>query len=74
MLPSPHVRAASRELSGAVTGCRDHAGGNEELVKLVPNICVVGGKADCVAACTWPVAHGDVLKVGQLNVRCLETP
>lgn len=54
--------------------CRDHAGGNEELVKLLPNICVVGGKEDRVAACTYPVKHGDVFRVGQLNVQCLETP
>nr|CAD7397532.1 unnamed protein product [Timema cristinae] len=52
---------------------RDHAGGNESLVKQVSGLQVCGGD-DRIGALTRKVSHGDQLKVGQLSVRCLFTP
>ncbi|XP_054160345.1 hydroxyacylglutathione hydrolase, mitochondrial-like [Oppia nitens] len=51
----------------------DHAGGNEELVKLVPNLTVVGGD-ERVGALNKKVSTGDQLTIGQMNVECLFTP
>lgn len=51
----------------------DHAGGNNELVKLVPGLDVYGGD-NRVDALTHTAAHDDVLKVGSLLVKCLMTP
>jgi glyoxylase-like metal-dependent hydrolase (beta-lactamase superfamily II) len=52
---------------------RDHAGGNEELVKLIPNLVVCGGD-DRIGALNKKVSHGDKLQVGNLEVECLFTP
>ncbi|CAI9728284.1 hydroxyacylglutathione hydrolase, mitochondrial-like [Octopus vulgaris] len=51
----------------------DHAGGNEGLVKLAPGIDVFGGD-DRIPALTNHVSHGDELKLGSLNIKCLHTP
>lgn len=51
----------------------DHAGGNNELVKLVPGLDICGGD-NRVDALTRKVTHDDTLKVGSLLVRCLMTP
>lgn len=51
----------------------DHAGGNESIVKKVAGLAVCGGD-DRIGALTRKVSHGDELKIGQLNVRCLFTP
>ena len=51
----------------------DHAGGNEELAKLVPNLKVYGGD-DRTPALTNKVEHDDGFTVGDMNVRCLFTP
>lgn len=53
---------------------RDHAGGNEELVKNADKKLEVYGGDDRIGALTQKVAHGDALKIGALNVKCLETP
>ncbi|CAI9091918.1 OLC1v1027038C1 [Oldenlandia corymbosa var. corymbosa] len=53
----------------------DHAGGNEEMKKLVPKIKIHGGIYDNVAACTHPVRDGDKLLIGvDTFVTCLLTP
>lgn len=52
---------------------RDHAGGNEELVKKMPGLTVYGGD-DRIGALTNKVSHGDKLKVGNLQIECLFTP
>ncbi len=52
---------------------RDHAGGNEELAKLVPGLSVYGGD-DRIGALNKKVGHGDKLKVGNLEFECLFTP
>jgi hypothetical protein len=41
---------------------RDHAGGNEELAKLVPGLPVYGGD-DRIGALTKKVSHNDEFKV-----------
>lgn len=41
---------------------RDHAGGNEELAKLVPGLPVYGGD-DRIGALTNKVMHNDEIKV-----------
>ncbi|RWS15291.1 hydroxyacylglutathione hydrolase-like protein [Dinothrombium tinctorium] len=51
----------------------DHSGGNADLVKMMPNLKVCGGDSR-VPAITKTVKHGDELKIGSLNVRCLFTP
>ncbi|KZS12396.1 hydroxyacylglutathione hydrolase, mitochondrial isoform X1 [Daphnia magna] len=51
----------------------DHAGGNEELVKLVPGLAVYGGD-DRIGALNKKVSHGDKLQVGNLEIQCLFTP
>ncbi|XP_009866791.1 PREDICTED: LOW QUALITY PROTEIN: hydroxyacylglutathione hydrolase, mitochondrial-like, partial [Apaloderma vittatum] len=52
---------------------RDHAGGNEKLVKMEPGLRVYGGDSR-VGALTQKVSHLTSLKVGSLNVKCLCTP
>lgn len=51
----------------------DHAGGNEQLFKLMPSLTVVGGD-DRVGALTRKVTAGDKLTIGQLAIECLFTP
>ncbi|KAL9957554.1 hypothetical protein ACROYT_G039196 [Oculina patagonica] len=51
----------------------DHAGGNEELAQLVKGLTVCGGD-DRIGALNKKVGHGDQLKVGNLDVKCLFTP
>mmetsp|Transcript_56875 Transcript_56875/g.113010 ORF Transcript_56875/g.113010 Transcript_56875/m.113010 type:complete len:283 (-) Transcript_56875:466-1314(-) len=50
----------------------DHSGGNNDLVRLVPDVVVVGGED--VQAITRRVADGEVLNIGRLTVRCVHTP
>ncbi|CAH3044302.1 unnamed protein product, partial [Porites lobata] len=51
----------------------DHAGGNGELAGLVKGLTVCGGD-DRIGALNKKVGHGDQLKIGNLNVKCLFTP
>jgi len=53
----------------------DHAGGNVELVKRGESLKlrVIGGD-DRIGALNHKVSHGDNVKIGSLNVRCLGTP
>lgn len=51
----------------------DHAGGNEKLIEAVGSKVVVGGD-ERIGALTRKVSHGDELKIGSLNVKCLYTP
>ncbi|KAI8436127.1 hypothetical protein MSG28_004227 [Choristoneura fumiferana] len=51
----------------------DHAGGNDDLVKLHPNLVVYGGD-DRIGALTNKVAHNSKFNIGNLNVQCLFTP
>jgi len=51
----------------------DHAGGNKDLVAKIPGLAVYGGD-DRIDALSKKVKHGDELKVGSLNVKCLFTP
>ena len=46
---------------------RDHAGGNEELAKLVPGLPVYGGD-DRIGALTNKVMHNDEIKVCYSNL------
>nr|XP_042139265.1 hydroxyacylglutathione hydrolase, mitochondrial [Peromyscus maniculatus bairdii] len=52
---------------------RDHAGGNEKLVKMQPGLKVYGGD-DRIGALTHKVTHLSTLQVGSLTVKCLSTP
>jgi len=51
----------------------DHAGGNAELIKQMPNLSVFGGD-DRIDGVTTKVKHGDKISVGGLNIECLFTP
>lgn len=53
---------------------RDHAGGNEEIAKLVPGIEIFGGEHDNVSAATRQVLNGEEINVGDIKIKCLETP
>ncbi|GLJ26351.1 hypothetical protein SUGI_0507590 [Cryptomeria japonica] len=53
----------------------DHAGGNEEIKKLVPGIKVYGGAKDHVKGCTIAVEHGDeIILGGTVTIKALHTP
>lgn len=53
----------------------DHAGGNEKIKQLMPEIKVYGGSIDNVKACTDKVENGDKLSLGKdTNILCLHTP
>ncbi|XP_026750938.1 hydroxyacylglutathione hydrolase, mitochondrial [Galleria mellonella] len=51
----------------------DHAGGNEDLVKLHPGLQVYGGD-ERIGALTKKVEHNTKFNLGHLNVQCLFTP
>ncbi|XP_026728931.1 hydroxyacylglutathione hydrolase, mitochondrial isoform X2 [Trichoplusia ni] len=51
----------------------DHAGGNQELVKKIPNIEVYGGD-DRIGALTKKVEHNTIFNIGNMVVQCLFTP
>ncbi|GBP71848.1 Hydroxyacylglutathione hydrolase, mitochondrial [Eumeta japonica] len=51
----------------------DHAGGNEDLVKMIPGLKVYGGD-ERIGALTEKVQHDTKFKIGELNVQCLFTP
>lgn len=53
---------------------RDHAGGNEELVKKSPCALQVFGGDKRIGALTNEVKHGDKFSIGEINVECLFTP
>uniref|UniRef100_A0A7N0ZUQ3 hydroxyacylglutathione hydrolase n=1 Tax=Kalanchoe fedtschenkoi TaxID=63787 RepID=A0A7N0ZUQ3_KALFE len=53
----------------------DHAGGNDQIKKLVPGIKVYGGSIDNVRGCTDKVENGDKLSLGaDLAILSLHTP
>ncbi|KAL5711571.1 hydroxyacylglutathione hydrolase [Ranunculus cassubicifolius] len=53
----------------------DHAGGNDEIKKLVPGIEVYGGSIDNVRGCTRKVENGDKISLGEtINILSLHTP
>ncbi|KAL6526897.1 Hydroxyacylglutathione hydrolase cytoplasmic [Orobanche gracilis] len=53
----------------------DHAGGNEEMKQLVPDIKIFGGSVDNVKGCTDKVENGDKLSLGaDVSILCLHTP
>ncbi|XP_015597835.1 hydroxyacylglutathione hydrolase, mitochondrial isoform X2 [Cephus cinctus] len=51
----------------------DHAGGNENLCKKFNNLQVYGGD-DRIGALNCKVKQGDTIKIGNLEVTCLQTP
>lgn len=53
---------------------RDHWLGNGDMVKEFPGVKIIGGKADKVKACTDPVEDGDVITIGNINIKCMHTP
>ncbi|XP_024529553.1 hydroxyacylglutathione hydrolase cytoplasmic-like [Selaginella moellendorffii] len=53
----------------------DHAGGNNEIKKLVPGIKVFGGAKDNVEGCTDPLEHGAELELSKdVKIKALHTP
>ncbi|KAG6429226.1 hypothetical protein SASPL_107271 [Salvia splendens] len=53
----------------------DHAGGNEKMKQLVPDIKIFGGSLDNVQACTNKLENGDKLSLGaDINILSLHTP
>lgn len=54
---------------------RDHAGGNDKMKQLVPDIKIYGGSLDNVQGCTNKVESGDKLSLGDhINILSLHTP
>ncbi|KAK9916356.1 hypothetical protein WJX75_001731 [Coccomyxa subellipsoidea] len=77
--PSKVIEAAKQEglkISTVLTTHHhwDHAGGNEEISKLIPGIEIFGGEHDNVSAATRQVANNEDIRVGEVSIRCLETP
>ncbi|KAL0359087.1 UNVERIFIED_CONTAM: Hydroxyacylglutathione hydrolase cytoplasmic [Sesamum angustifolium] len=53
----------------------DHAGGNDKIKQLVPEIKIFGGSVDNVQGCTNKVENGDKLSLGTgIDILCLHTP
>lgn len=52
----------------------DHAGGNAEMKRKLPDVNVYGGRLDNVSSCTHPLDHGNTLKIGSIDVEALHTP
>lgn len=52
----------------------DHAGGNEEMARLVPGLDVVTTKFEDIPAATVRLGDDDVYALGSLSVRALYTP
>ncbi|XP_073126960.1 hydroxyacylglutathione hydrolase cytoplasmic [Henckelia pumila] len=53
----------------------DHAGGNDKIKQLVPDIKIYGGSTDNVQGCTNKVENGDKLSLGDdINILSLHTP
>ncbi|KAE8385131.1 glyoxylase [Aspergillus alliaceus] len=51
----------------------DHAGGNDEMLKIFGKLAVIGGK-DCQSVTKTP-AHGETFKIGErISVKALHTP
>ena len=50
----------------------DHAGGNNDVKKLVPDVEVIGG--DDVQGMTRKVSDGESFNVGNLRISCVHTP
>lgn len=57
-----------------ISNSRDHAGGNEELVRKSKNELEVIGGDQRISALTNRVKHGDKFTIGNLRVECLYTP
>jgi len=51
----------------------DHAGGNIEMARYVPNITIVGGD-DRIPAMNRKVKEGDEIQLGNLSITCRFTP
>ncbi|KAH6758032.1 Metallo-hydrolase/oxidoreductase superfamily protein [Perilla frutescens var. hirtella] len=53
----------------------DHAGGNDKMKQLAPEIKIFGGSLDNVQGCTDKVENGDKLSLGaHINILSLHTP
>lgn len=52
----------------------DHAGGNEEMVRMLPGLEVVTTKFEDIPAATIRLGDDDVYTLGSLSVRALYTP
>ncbi len=70
--------AAAKELGLSITTVLtthhhfDHAGGNNDMKRLVPSVEVVGGEP--VQGMTRKVVDGETLAIGSLTIRCVHTP
>lgn len=51
----------------------DHAHGNPDMVSMFPDITVYGGDYR-IPSLTKSVAHGEIIRLGSLNIECLATP
>ncbi|CAL8467039.1 g6575 [Coccomyxa elongata] len=77
--PAKAIEAAKKEnlqISKVLTTHHhwDHAGGNEEISKLIPGIEIVGGEHDNVSTATKQVANEEEITLGDIKIKCLETP
>lgn len=52
----------------------DHAGGNEQLLKLIAEPIPVYGGDNRIGGLTKKVGHNDTFQIGSLNIQCLFTP
>ncbi len=52
----------------------DHAGGNNHILKSIPNVQVVGSAVDSVEGCTNFVKDGEEFTVNGIMIKCILTP
>ncbi len=54
----------------------DHSGGNEDIVRLIPNLRVYGARAEGgrIPALTDPVSDGDRIRIGSLEAQVIGIP
>eukprot|EP01035_Chromulina_nebulosa_P017429 gene17429-22981_t len=52
----------------------DHAGGNDVIKKLIPNIEVIGSSIDNVEGCTRTVVDNEEFYLSNIKIRCILTP
>ena len=78
---APEMIAAASKLDARITQVLtthhhfDHAGGNNDMKRLLPDVVIVGGERDKVQGMTKAVNDGDKLQIGSgLTVTCIHTP
>lgn len=75
VIEAAHVHGANIKFVITTHHHWDHAGGNDEIKKLIPGIRVYGGSKDSVQGCTNAVQDGEEISLGlAIKIKALHTP